>query len=241
MKLVIRCVLAVAAVFACLVLSKGDRVAGAQQCCQNNTCQYPPPNCPTPVCNYIGGCNWSWGCYSPIIVDVKKQGFHLTDQAHGVSFQFYGDQKQRVSWTDPKYGNAWLALDRNGNGVVDNSSELFGNDTPQPPSATPNGFNALAIYDLPENGGNEDGQITSADSIYSHLLLWTDRNHNGISEPDELQTLAQAGITSISLKYHEDQQKDEYGNLFRYHGHDKMKSVDYDHQIYDVFLVGASE
>jgi hypothetical protein len=81
----------------------------------------------------------------------------VTDPAHGVLFRFYGTQKQQVSWTDPQYGNAWLALDRNGNGTIDDASELFGNDTPQPQSKTPNGFAALAVYDLPENGGNGDG------------------------------------------------------------------------------------
>jgi hypothetical protein len=119
-------------------------------------------------------------------------------------------------------------------------SELFGNDTPQPQSKTPNGFAALAVYDLPENGGNGDGYITAADSIYAHLLLWTDTNHNGISEPNKLQSLADAGITSISLSYYKDSWKDQYGNAFHYRGHDRMKSVDYDHQIYDVFLVGTN-
>jgi hypothetical protein len=239
MKLFIRCVLSICAVFVCMSLVRGSRVVRAQ-CCQSNTCPFPPPNCPTPVCNFYGGCDYAWGCNSPIIVDVERKGFHLTDQAHGVYFQFYGNSKQQVAWTDPKYGNAWLALDRNGNGLIDNATELFGNDTPQPPSAEQNGFRALAVYDLPVNGGNGDGFITAADSIYSKLLLWTDINHNGISEPNELQTLAQAGITSISLDYHMSERKDEYGNVFRYRGYDKMNSVDYDHLIYDVYLVGTN-
>jgi len=241
MKVIIRCVLAIVAVVACITLIRGERTVHAQQCCNPDYCSLPPPNCPTPLCYQINNtCDFYWACNSPIIVDVEKKGFHLTDQAHGVLFQFYGNQKQQVAWTDPKYGNAWLALDRNGNGTIDDASELFGNDTPQPPSANPNGFAALAVYDLPENGGNGDGFITAADKIYPHLLLWTDKNHNGISEPNELQTLAQAGITSISLSYYKDDWIDKYGNVFGYRGRDSMHSANYDRQIYDVYLVGTN-
>ncbi len=137
---VIRCVLAIAAVAGCVTLVKNDRTVHAQQCCVPDSCGAPPA-CPTPQCSqYPGTCDFYWICNSPIIVDVEDKGFHLTDQAHGVYFQFYGNQKQHVAWTDPKYGNAWLALDRNGNGVIDDATELFGNDTPQPPSPNANGF-----------------------------------------------------------------------------------------------------
>ena len=241
MKVVIRCVLAIFAILTCVTVVRNDRIVRAQQCWTLTYCSGAPPTCPNPLCaNYPGTCSYYWDCESPIIVDVERRGFHLTDQAHGVLFQFYGNQKQQVAWTDPRFGNAWLALDRNGNGTIDNATELFGNDTPQPSSDSPNGFRALAVYDLPENGGNDDGYITVDDHIYSHLLLWTDTNHNGISEPDELRTLAQVGITSISLSYSKDDWQDKYGNVFRYRGHDSMSAAKYDHQIYDVFLTGTN-
>jgi len=47
--------------------------------------------------------------------------------------------------------------------------------------------------------------------------VWTDKNQNGISEPDDLQTVAQAGFTSIALNYNAGHHKDQYGNIFRYH------------------------
>jgi hypothetical protein len=240
MKVIIRCVLAITAVVTCITLIRNNPIVLAQQCCTSYSCPQPPPACPNPACaNYTGSCDYYWTCNSPIIVDVKDKGFHLTDQAHGVSFQF-GNQKQQVAWTDPKYGNAWLALDRNGNGTIDDATELFGNDTPQPPSTNPNGFRALAVYDSPENGGNGDGYITAADRIYSQLLLWTDINHNGISEPNELQSLDHASITSISLAYDKDDRKDRYGNVFRYRSRNTMNSVEYDRLIYDVYLVGTN-
>ena len=56
--------------------------------------------------------------------------------------------------------------------------------------------------------------IDASDAVYSRLLVWIDKNHDGISEPDELFTLAQLGITSISLDYQRAQWTDSYGNKF---------------------------
>jgi len=162
----------------------------------------------------------AWYCDSPILINASGEGFHLTSAQEGVYFDLWADGQQRkFAWTDPAYHNAWLALDRNGNGIIDDGSELFGSATPQPaPPAgrNKNGFNALAVYDRPENGGNDNGFIDPGDAIYSKLLLWIDENHDGISQPNELKHLSELGVDRIDLQYEQSRRVDEYGNAFFY-------------------------
>jgi hypothetical protein len=48
--------------------------------------------------------------------------------------------------------------------------------------------------------------------------LWTDRNHNGVSEPPELEYLADSEIEWIDLSYARSDRVDRFGNEFRYQG-----------------------
>jgi hypothetical protein len=167
-------------------------------------------------CNNVQGFCYGGSCYTPILIDVLGDGFQLTDAQNGVQFDLGAGQRVTIAWTRNNTDDAWLALDRNGNGQVDSGKELFGNMTEQPASSEPQGFRALSVFDSPSRGGNADGRIDQQDTIFPSLRLWQDINHNGISELDELHSLSALDVAAIDLDYRESPKKDEFGNRFRY-------------------------
>ena len=106
--------------------------------------------------------------------------------------------------------------------------------------ASPTGPSAavVAIDNKSGAGGNEDGHITSEDTVFNNLRLWIDANHNGISEPHELQTLPDLNLKTLSLGYREAKRTDIYGNQFRYRAKVKdTHGAQLRRWAWDVFLV----
>ena len=157
------------------------------------------------------------GYCCPLIVDFGDKGYDLTSSAEGVSFDIDNDGvAEAISWTAAGAADAFLALDRNGNGTIDSGAELFGAATEQRASDKPNGFAALALFDTADRGGNGDGVISAQDGVWSSLLLWVDRSHDGIAQSDELAPVAASGLNVLLLDVKEAQRRDRHGNRYLY-------------------------
>jgi hypothetical protein len=60
------------------------------------------------------------------VIDTVGDGYQLTDNSGGVNFDLDNDgSAERLSWTVPGADDVWLTLD--GNGTIDNGTEMFGN------------------------------------------------------------------------------------------------------------------
>jgi hypothetical protein len=158
---------------------------------------------------------------SPLILDLSHHERVLTTGlASPVAFDIDADGfAETLGWTAPHTGMAFLWLDLDHDGQVDDGRELFGTATVLPSGETAeNGFLALAVYDRSEFGGDGDGWITPRDLIWRQLQLWLDDSHDGLSDPGEVLTLDQQGVLAIGLAYTEDRDRDGAGNDHRLKG-----------------------
>ncbi|MCG8317110.1 MAG: type I secretion C-terminal target domain-containing protein [Pseudomonadales bacterium] len=124
---------------------------------------------------------------SPLVLDLDGDGVELYALGdYGSYFDILSNgQALLTGWVEPDDG--LLALDVNGDGVINDITELFG-------SIDTDGFTELSVYD-----SNADGVIDSNDTVFLDLLIWTDVNSDGLSQSSELHTLADYDIASISL------------------------------------------
>lgn len=193
--------------------------------------------CPQGSTGSNGVCCWY---NSPIILDIDGDGFDLTSYQNGVNFDLSArGYATKTSWTRANSDDAWLVLDRNENNRIDSGLEMFGDACEQPAGQTPrNGFSALAVFDTPAEGGNSDGKITRRDAVFKKLRLWQDRNHNGISEAEELSRLPALDVVAIFLDYQESRRTDNHGNKFKYWARIRDRAnARIGRKAFDVFLV----
>lgn len=149
---------------------------------------------------------------SPLMVffDKKRPQFN-----HSVSFALGQPLELKVYWPEAKSEGYFLAYNRDGDDKVKDGSQLFGT------YETPNGFESLKTHD-----SNKDGMINAKDKTFSKLVLWHDKNANGITDKgDELISLSSKGITSISLKYSSDKVID-YGARAQSREYSEFKWLD---------------
>ena len=130
---------------------------------------------------------------TPLVLSFD--GAPVTVAASAGAFDLDGTMSVVTDW--PTATTPWLTLDRNGNGAVDDGSELFGSMTVLAGGTrAANGFVALAELDA-----NGDGRITPEDPAWSSLRLWSDRNGDRASSAGELASLDARGVTAIDLGY----------------------------------------
>lgn len=134
----------------------------------------------------------------PLVIDLSGNGSSsnegLVNTDNGVYFDLDNNGfAEKTAWIDN--GKGFLAYDRNGNGIIDNGSELFGDSVIMSNGQkSAHGFEALADLD-----SNNDGIIDENDTEFNKLLVWQDTLRNGKTDTGELKTLEELGIKSISL------------------------------------------
>ena len=147
-----------------------------------------------------------------IVSTNPHSSYTLTSADRGVAFDVDADGNlDQVAWTEAGTDVAFLALDRNGDGRISTGQELIGDRTVPGVRV---GVNALA--QLAEHPGTW-GAVDSDNPLFARLRLWTDANHNGVSEDDELRP-AGGELAAIGLGYTPHRRLDGHGNQSRYRG-----------------------
>lgn len=116
----------------------------------------------------------------PLVINLDSDVVGVSDQKFFFDLDMDGKEEE-ISTLET--GNAFLALDRNRDGTINDGSELFG-------AKSGNGFSELAEFD--EDG---NGWIDEADSVYDKLKIWV-KDENG---EDKLYTLKEKNVGAIYL------------------------------------------
>ncbi len=158
----------------------------------------------TSVFNLESGENdMSWDAgITPIVIDLNGDGIQTVSRANSTgAFDLLGTGRAIASgWLSGEDG--FLAWDRNGNGRIDDISELFGGNNKG------DGYAKLAAFD-----SNGDGVVDANDAAFADLRIWKDVNGNHQTDAGELLTLDEAGVASLSLAYQAVPLLDGNGNL----------------------------
>ena len=138
--------------------------------------------------------SWVLPRRDPLALDLDGDGIETRGADGRVVFDHNNDGvKTGTGWLRPDDG--WLVLDRNSNGTIDNGGELFGVDTVKSDGTkATDGFDALSDLD-----SNNDDIFDSSDTRFADVRVWRDLNQDGISQSNELSTLAANNIRSINL------------------------------------------
>ncbi len=167
--------------------------------------------------------------YDPLILDLDGNGVQTSTVDDGVAFDAFANGTQvQVAWTDGKDG--FLVFDRNGDGTINDGSELFGDYTLlNDGGLAKDGFEALRDLD-----SNLDGIFDAQDALFEQVQVWVDANRDGVSAADELLGLTELGIQAIHLRAVSSERMENgnhYGLISKFVRHDGGES-----EVVDVWL-----
>ena len=142
---------------------------------------------------------------APVILDYDGDGAGLVSVTSStVRFDMDGDgATERTGWIES--GDAFLALDRNGDGKISDIAEIsFVGDL----EGAKTDLEGLKAFD-----SNGDGVLDALDARFAEFKLWFDTNGNGVSDAGEVKSLAEAGLTSLSLSSTAPEASNDGGNI----------------------------
>ncbi|MGN1084656.1 MAG: hypothetical protein ACI4QX_06610, partial [Lachnospiraceae bacterium] len=122
----------------------------------------------------------SYTMVDPLVINLDTDIADVSDKKFFFDLDADGEEEE-ISELGSRSG--YLALDKNGDGIINDGSELFG-------TASGNGFADLAAYD-----GDGNGWIDEADDIFSKLKVWV-KDENG---ENRLLNLKEAKVGAIYL------------------------------------------
>ena len=143
---------------------------------------------------------WNWDespCNTPLVLAFHREAVTFTHPSG--SFDLVGASASHdTDWVSA--ATPWLALDVDGNGRIDDGTELFGSMTRLPDGTRARqGFEALAALD-----DDHDGRITAHDAAFARLVVWRDADQDRASSPRELSAASSEGLVAIELGYRVD-------------------------------------
>jgi len=143
---------------------------------------------------------------TPIVLSFGGDDVALSHEI-GQAFDLSGNGTS-VATHWPTAASPWLVRDLDGNGRIDDGSELFGSMTRLSTGVRArHGFEALA--ELDDDG---DGWLTAKDSAFASLRVWSDRDQDRQSSPSELASLEATGVIAIEVQHRVERRCDDAGN-----------------------------
>lgn len=135
--------------------------------------------------SFPGQTGFCGGYWSPLMVffDDSRPRFDSTSE-------FPLNPTGKTMWPEANSPGWFVAVDRDGSGKIDQRNELFGDN-----ASVENGFEVLKQFD-----SNKDGVIDARDKDFKKLVLWNDKNGDGVSQKEEIVPMGKK-LMKISLNY----------------------------------------